>query len=78
MLEDAYARFGNEPATDEAQLVARTGHDVKVITGSPMNIKITTNDDFRMAESLLSALPKDKAFRRLHPFADEQPTGLFD
>ncbi|MDA1017390.1 MAG: 2-C-methyl-D-erythritol 4-phosphate cytidylyltransferase [Planctomycetota bacterium] len=78
LLEDAYARFGNEPATDEAQLVARTGHDVKVITGSPMNIKITTNDDFRMAESLLSALPKDKAFRRLHPFADEQPTGLFD
>lgn len=78
VLEDAFARFGSEPATDEAQLVARTGQTVKVVMGSPMNIKITTNDDFRMAEALLPALPKGKGLRRLHPFADEQPAGLFD
>ena len=40
-----------------------------------MNIKITTGHDFRMAKSLLDALPK-KAIRALHPFADEDPLGL--
>jgi 2-C-methyl-D-erythritol 4-phosphate cytidylyltransferase len=36
-----------------------------------MNIKITTNDDFRMAELYLNALPKSGGVAALHPFADD-------
>jgi 2-C-methyl-D-erythritol 4-phosphate cytidylyltransferase len=38
-----------------------------------LNIKITTQEDFRMAEVLLDALPKEKPFGGLHPFASENP-----
>lgn len=71
LLNEAYQRFGDEPATDEAQLVQRTGQRIRVVTGSPMNLKITTADDFRMAEALVDALPKEKGLRSLHPFAHE-------
>ena len=40
--------------TDEAMLVERIGLKVKVIEGSPYNIKITTPEDLRIAESILS------------------------
>jgi len=73
LLLEAYAKRGDGPATDEASLVERLGHPVKVVPGSPMNIKITLPEDFKMAEALLDALPKDDLFRPLHPFADESP-----
>ena len=60
LLIDAYARRGQQPATDDAQLVERLGHPVTLVPGSPMNIKITTKDDLRMAAALLKALPKPK------------------
>ncbi|HUG91597.1 MAG TPA: 2-C-methyl-D-erythritol 4-phosphate cytidylyltransferase [Planctomycetaceae bacterium] len=71
LLLDAYARRGNTPATDEASLVEQLGHAVSVMEGWPMNIKITSRDDFRMAEALLDALPRPK-LRSLHPFEDER------
>jgi len=77
LLRDAFAKRGGFNATDEAQLVERIGHTVRVVEGSPMNFKITTADDFRMAEAVLDALPKPKGLRALHPFADESPSGLF-
>ncbi len=58
--------------TDEASLLEAAGQPVHVIDGWPMNIKITTADDFRSAEVLLDALPKPKSLRDLHPFADER------
>ena len=64
-------------ATDEAQLVENTGHPVTVVEGWPMNIKITTFADFKMAEALTDALPKPKLLGGLHPFADEAPRDLF-
>ncbi|MBW3539671.1 MAG: 2-C-methyl-D-erythritol 4-phosphate cytidylyltransferase [Planctomycetes bacterium] len=73
LLLDAYARRGDAPATDEASLVEALGEPVHVVEGSPMNIKITTQDDFRMAQALLDALPKPKLIGPLHPFADEDP-----
>jgi 2-C-methyl-D-erythritol 4-phosphate cytidylyltransferase len=73
LLLDAYARQGSLQPTDEAQLVEQMGVPVALVEGSPMNIKITTNDDFRLAEAALGALPKPKALRALHPFADEEP-----
>jgi 2-C-methyl-D-erythritol 4-phosphate cytidylyltransferase len=71
LLLDAYARRSGAAATDEASLVEQLGHPVSVIEGWPMNIKITTRDDFRMAEALVDALPKPQ-LRQLHPFEDER------
>jgi 2-C-methyl-D-erythritol 4-phosphate cytidylyltransferase len=73
LLLEAYAKRGKAPATDEATLVEQLGHPVSVVPGSPMNLKITTYDDFKMAEALVDALPKDDLFRPLHPFADDNP-----
>ena len=39
--------------TDDALLVERMGHDVKVVPGSRFNIKITTPEDLRIAEMIL-------------------------
>lgn len=72
LLLDAYAKWDGSEATDEAQLVEQLGHPVAVVEGSPMNIKITTQEDFKMAEALLSALPKERPLGALHPFADDR------
>jgi len=72
ILLDAYAKQGKLHPTDEAELVEQSGHTVKIVPGSPLNIKITTPDDFRIAEHLLDALPKDRLPNFLHPFADER------
>jgi 2-C-methyl-D-erythritol 4-phosphate cytidylyltransferase len=73
LLMEAFARRGNLPATDEAQLVENLGQPVSIVEGWPMNIKITTFSDFKMAEALVDALPKPKRLVGLHPFADETP-----
>lgn len=77
LLLEAYAKRGDFQATDEAQLVERIGHPVKIVEGSPMNMKITRASDFKMAEALVDALPKPKLDNLLHPFADEDPKFLF-
>jgi len=76
LLLQAFAKRGDLHPTDEAQLVEHFGETVTVIKGSPMNFKITTSDDFKMASVVLGALPKPKTFDALHPFADEEPRGL--
>ncbi len=73
LLMEAYAKRGEGPATDEASLVEQLGHPVRVVPGWPMNLKITTQDDFQMAGALLEALPKEDLLRPLHPFADDNP-----
>jgi 2-C-methyl-D-erythritol 4-phosphate cytidylyltransferase len=72
LLIDAYARRGQAPATDDAQLVERVGHPVTIVPGSRMNIKITTKEDLRMAAALLKALPRPKLAGPAHPFADDE------
>jgi 2-C-methyl-D-erythritol 4-phosphate cytidylyltransferase len=71
LLMDAYAKRGGFKATDDAQLVERLGKKVYVVTGSAINIKITTREDLRLAEAALSALPKPKFTGPAHPFADD-------
>jgi len=71
LLLEAYAKRGDFQATDEAQLVERLGKKVVVIPGSPLNLKITTREDLRLAEQALKALPKPKLLGPLHPFADD-------
>jgi 2-C-methyl-D-erythritol 4-phosphate cytidylyltransferase len=71
VLLDAYARRGGLNATDEAQLVERAGYPVRVVRGSPINLKITTQEDLRLAEQALKALPRPKLSGPAHPFADD-------
>jgi 2-C-methyl-D-erythritol 4-phosphate cytidylyltransferase len=71
LLTDAYARRGQEKATDDAQLVERLGQKVTIVTGSAMNIKITTKEDLRIAAALLKVLPRPKLAGPAHPFADD-------
>jgi len=40
-------------ATDEASLVERLGHPVRIVWGSYLNIKITTKEDLTLAEAIL-------------------------
>jgi 2-C-methyl-D-erythritol 4-phosphate cytidylyltransferase len=75
-LLDAYAQLDRLVPTDEAQMFEKLGRPVSVVEGSPLNIKITTQQDFRLAEAALDALPKPKGLRALHPFADEEPRFL--
>lgn len=70
-LMEAYAQRGDFAATDDAQLVERAGHRVTVVQGSPINLKITTREDLRLAEQALKALPKPKVGGALHPFAED-------
>ncbi len=57
LLEEAFARRDGFVATDEAQLVERIGHAAAIVEGSPLNFKITTQDDFRIAGALLAQRP---------------------
>jgi 2-C-methyl-D-erythritol 4-phosphate cytidylyltransferase len=54
VLAAAYARTAPaaEPATDDAQLVERLGHPVRVVPDRSTNLKVTTADDFLLAEAL--------------------------
>jgi 2-C-methyl-D-erythritol 4-phosphate cytidylyltransferase len=71
ILLDAYAKRQGFVATDDAQLVERIGQVVTVVQGSPVNLKITTQEDLRLAEQALKALPKPKFQGPVHPFADD-------
>jgi 2-C-methyl-D-erythritol 4-phosphate cytidylyltransferase len=71
LLLDAYAQRGELAATDDAQLVEQSGHAVKIVEGSPVNLKITTKADLRLAAQALKALPKPKILGPAHPFADD-------
>ena len=39
--------------TDEAGLVVRMGHEVVVVEGSPLNLKVTTRHDLELAEAIV-------------------------
>jgi 2-C-methyl-D-erythritol 4-phosphate cytidylyltransferase len=71
LLLDAHAKRGDFAATDDAQLVERLGHPVTVVPGSPVNLKIATREDLRLAEQALKALPRPKLTGPGHPFADD-------
>ena len=61
MLDDAYAQLaeatpnGGAPG-DDAEVCERAGFAVELIPDSPYNVKITTADDFRIAEALAREL----------------------
>ncbi len=57
LLLRAYGRARTEgrSGTDEAELVERLGASVRVVLGSPTNVKITRPEDFPLAEALAGA-----------------------
>ena len=60
MLLDAYAQLGavangNAPS-DDAEVCERAGFPVELVPDSPFNFKVTTADDFRIAEALAREL----------------------
>ena len=71
LLLEAYAKRDGFNATDDAQLVERIAHAVTLVPGSPLNFKITTQEDLRLAEATLKVLPKPK-LPGGHPFKDDE------
>ncbi len=71
LLLEAYAKRGDFKATDDAQLVERIAHAVTLVPGSPINLKISTREDLRLAEQALKAMPKPKLTGPNHPFAGD-------
>jgi 2-C-methyl-D-erythritol 4-phosphate cytidylyltransferase len=53
VLLEAYRRSGARDATDEAQLVERSGGRVRVVEGDAANFKVTTSEDLARAEWML-------------------------
>jgi 2-C-methyl-D-erythritol 4-phosphate cytidylyltransferase len=74
LLIKAYAqrsRLGGQ-ATDDCQLVEAIGHRCALVEGSPLNIKITTQVDLKLAEAILALLERPKSEPACHPYSDEQ------
>ncbi len=55
LILEAYKKFGNLEATDDAFLVEKLGAKVQVVMGSYDNIKITTREDLILAETIVKS-----------------------
>jgi 2-C-methyl-D-erythritol 4-phosphate cytidylyltransferase len=67
------ARLGPAASvTDDCQLVEAIGQACAIVESSPLNLKITTATDLRLASAVLQVLPRPKRDAPAHPFADEQ------
>lgn len=71
VLTKAFAAAHGSRPTDEAQLVETIGQRVTVVPGSPINLKITSREDLKLAEQALKALPAPKLSGPAHPFAND-------
>jgi 2-C-methyl-D-erythritol 4-phosphate cytidylyltransferase len=74
LLCKAYAERSQGPGhvTDDCQLVEALGHRCAIVPGSPLNIKITTPLDLKIAAAILPLLEKPGPEKSAHPFEDEQ------
>lgn len=64
LLREAYRTDFNPAFTDDASVVEAAGHRVRLCDGERHNIKITTPEDFAVAEALL-ALREENAYDEL-------------
>ncbi len=60
LILNAYEKIkdSNVEFTDDAEVLEKAGYTVKIVTGSYDNIKITTREDLKLAESLLEKMLK--------------------
>jgi 2-C-methyl-D-erythritol 4-phosphate cytidylyltransferase len=72
-LEAAYARRAQADAdvTDDTQLVEALGHRCVIVPGSPLNLKLTTQEDLKLATAILRVQSSSPRETSGHPFADE-------
>jgi 2-C-methyl-D-erythritol 4-phosphate cytidylyltransferase len=72
-LDEAYAqRTTNQTeSTDDTQLVEALGHRCAIVPGSILNVKITNQEDMRLAGAILRVQAKPHGESCGHPFADE-------
>ncbi len=71
-LEAAYAqREMLARATDDTQLVEARGHRCAIVSGSALNVKITTWEDLKLAAAILRMRSTSQKTSSEHPFADE-------
>ena len=52
-------KYENIFYTDESSLVEQAGYDVSIVQGSPLNIKITTKDDWLLAKAIFKEIYND-------------------
>lgn len=50
----AHETYKDQAFTDDTSLVKALGKDIRYIDSSPLNFKITTQEDFKLAESLMN------------------------
>ena len=61
LLRDAYERHPDPAsATDDAAIIEASGYSVRLVEGSPLNIKVTTQADMKFAELAMQARPNPK------------------
>lgn len=70
LLIKAHAQADASNATDDAELVQRLGARVSIVPCSPLNLKITTREDLKLASLGLKALPKPKLEKPGNPLDD--------
>ncbi|WP_273370591.1 IspD/TarI family cytidylyltransferase [Alistipes megaguti] len=64
LLREAYAQSYRREFTDDASVVEAAGYPVSLARGERSNLKLTTPEDFIIAEALLSAREEEEAQRR--------------
>jgi 2-C-methyl-D-erythritol 4-phosphate cytidylyltransferase len=74
LLEKAYAQRSHAPGsvTDDCQLVEALGHGCTIVDGSPLNLKITTHVDLKIAAAILPLLQTPRRAGPAHAYADDQ------
>ncbi len=57
-LKQAHSKARDESfaATDDAQLIERSGGRIAIVPGDPMNIKLTYEEDFVVAEAMVESM----------------------
>ncbi len=78
LLLKAYAQRSRVAGkiTDDCQLVESLGQRCAVVESSPLNIKITTPVDLKLAAAILPLLEKPRREASAHPYADDH--GMWD
>ena len=77
MIQKAHERFKGQNFTDDTGLVSEMGIAVKIVQGSPFNIKITMPEDMIMAERNLAPrprVPRTGIGFDVHAFGDASPS----
>jgi len=64
--------------TDDVQLLEAIGKPCVIVPGSPLNLKVTTQEDLVLARAALAALPQPERKGPANPFAAEEAMWIGD